>query len=548
MAKNDFLEKRKHPRLFAYHLAKYSLSAPIKDDNPIIASVSDISAGGARLRLPRSLPVSSIIHLSINFPQLPQPLVSLAKIVWTRKLKKTGIYESGLQFIDMGEASKQKITARIEAIKKIIVGILAFLLVKSSCSFAEIIPPAVMAKENAVYAALKDVEMSRALQQAEALAQAEAMALESQGSIWRTIMASTHPFLEFNMAYNDNIYQTADSVEIDYIATVTPSIKFMLGPGKPPNFETSKTHLYLDFGADFIKYTVNGMQRANPYGLLATEIGDRDQKLFINYLFKENTGPASEIEIDTPGLVDWKNFNGSINYEAIFNHLGFDVGYTRNITVYEGDTKPANSYREQFGTLTAFFIPPEASKTRFLAEFDYGYNNYYKSGATANNCLFRKGWLGVKNRITKKISGLAKFGYQTRDYEGLKDRNSFVTDINLEYKQSSANSYFLNIRTGGEESSYRSQNYDKGYYGNLKFRHHFGTNQKLTFGMGFDYAHLNYSTGMVNTTLGGNAELKCSFRKWFNMTLKYTFTQKDSSQIDGGYINNICDLGGELIF
>ncbi|MCX5710256.1 MAG: PilZ domain-containing protein, partial [Candidatus Omnitrophica bacterium] len=176
MVKKEVQDRRKFPRLFAYHLAKYNLSAPIKSDKLIMASISDISAGGARLRLSQNLPVSSLIQLFINFPQLPQPLISIAKVVWSRKLKKAGIYESGLQFVDIEDSGKQKISARVEAIKKLILAVLVLFLAKTTFCFAEVIPPAMAARQGVVYAALRDVEMSRTLQQEESLQKAESSA------------------------------------------------------------------------------------------------------------------------------------------------------------------------------------------------------------------------------------------------------------------------------------------------------------------------------------------------------------------------------------
>lgn len=551
MVKKEVQDRRKFPRLFAYHLAKYNLSAPIKSDKLIMASISDISAGGARLRLSQNLPVSSLIQLFINFPQLPQPLISIAKVVWSRKLKKAGIYESGLQFVDIEDSGKQKISARVEAIKKLILAVLVLFLAKTTFCFAEVIPPAMAARQGVVYAALRDVEMSRTLQQEESLQKAESSALEKRSpGIWNTIATSTHPFVDYTIAYNDNVYQVSQKPNYDMISTLTPSIKFMLGPGKPPNFTTKKPHLLVDVGVDLIRYAVTEHKRNNPYANVSAQIGEGDQKLLIDYSFKENTGVSSTISTTSPpGLMDYKSFDSDITYEATFNHLGFDLGYTRNVRDYEGSQfKSGNTYLDEYVSLTGYVIPMEMPKTRFLMEFDYGRHNYYKSGTNANNSWYGKVWVGAKERITKKVSGLIKFGYQKRDYEVINDKDSFVTNINLEYKQSPVNSYLLDVVTGGKDSDYRDQQYSNGFTVKLDFRHYFGADRKLRFNFGPNFDRNNYLSGAKDRTFGITTGLRCDFRKWFNMYLQYSFAAKDSSTGGGGYNNNIGSLKTEIIF
>jgi c-di-GMP-binding flagellar brake protein YcgR len=112
-----FIDKRQHPRLHVYHLAKYRLTS--NPNSPLVtAHIKDIGGGGACLCLEESLPVSTIIQLYINFPLLPQPVKSLAKVAWTRKIGKSNSYESGLQFIEIEEAYRRQIISRIESVKK----------------------------------------------------------------------------------------------------------------------------------------------------------------------------------------------------------------------------------------------------------------------------------------------------------------------------------------------------------------------------------------------------------------------------------------------
>lgn len=110
-------EKRKYPRLNAYHLVKYRLiSSPQAE--LVTASIKDISGGGFCLRTEEGLPVSTGIQLFINFPQFSQPIPSLAKVVWIKKLGKSKRYELGLQFLEIEEVLRQEITKRIDYVRR----------------------------------------------------------------------------------------------------------------------------------------------------------------------------------------------------------------------------------------------------------------------------------------------------------------------------------------------------------------------------------------------------------------------------------------------
>jgi c-di-GMP-binding flagellar brake protein YcgR len=108
-------EKRKYPRLSVYHLAKYRLVA--EPQGPLVyAHIKDIGAGGACLCTEEKLPVSSVVDIYINFPGLNEPIKCQAKVVWDRQLGKAGRYESGLQFIDMEDAIRDRILEQVKTV------------------------------------------------------------------------------------------------------------------------------------------------------------------------------------------------------------------------------------------------------------------------------------------------------------------------------------------------------------------------------------------------------------------------------------------------
>ncbi len=120
---NAKLNRRKHPRLHAYHLVKYKLlSSP--ENKFVTASVKNISGGGVCLRSVEKLPVSSVLEIYISFPQLSEPIPGVVKVVWVKKLKKEPLYESGIQFLNIEEALRDVIIKRVDYVYKRANGIL----------------------------------------------------------------------------------------------------------------------------------------------------------------------------------------------------------------------------------------------------------------------------------------------------------------------------------------------------------------------------------------------------------------------------------------
>lgn len=113
-------EKRAFPRLKAYHLVKYSIisSAKSKTHSSVVASADDVSGGGLRLNVEENIPVSSVIQIYINFPDLRQTLPIVAKVVWTKQIGKTNRYQAGVQFLDEVQFPKDAIIKRIDQVYK----------------------------------------------------------------------------------------------------------------------------------------------------------------------------------------------------------------------------------------------------------------------------------------------------------------------------------------------------------------------------------------------------------------------------------------------
>ena len=108
-------DKRKYPRLRVYHLVKYLLISEPQSVKEL-AMLRDISGGGGLLLSEKKLSIGSMIQVFINFPHLKEPVSGLAKVAWVRYLSKSKKYESGLQFFELNEDTRNEIIKSIERV------------------------------------------------------------------------------------------------------------------------------------------------------------------------------------------------------------------------------------------------------------------------------------------------------------------------------------------------------------------------------------------------------------------------------------------------
>jgi c-di-GMP-binding flagellar brake protein YcgR len=107
-------DQREFIRLKVHHLVKYKLLSSPGEAPAVLATIKDIGAGGVCLRTEEHLPVSSLIALKINFPNVATFISALAKVVWVKQRKKSGLYEVGLQFIDIEEPMRKAIDEQVK--------------------------------------------------------------------------------------------------------------------------------------------------------------------------------------------------------------------------------------------------------------------------------------------------------------------------------------------------------------------------------------------------------------------------------------------------
>lgn len=417
---------------------------------------------------------------------------------------------------------------------RIVIASLFFLILKSSLVFS--------AEENIQFAS-RDMAMMEAFREAELdNALSEGQMREGTPSFF---LSHLHPYGSCDMQYNDNVYLVKDNKKGYTINRLNPGLKFVLGERKTTS---AKEKLELDLGAILNSYFENSKLNSQlPYLALSSEYGRGRYTFDLDYSFNELTTTNSNLESGgTEGLTKFDTSHADASWEATFKRLGFAIGYNGTQTSYTKDFKASNTYLDQYLSFTGFFNPPSLPKTRFLLEYDLGMVEYTKASNKDNDADYGKVWVGVDGKLTSKLSGLVKFGFENRSYKGGTDNNTSDIDINVDYRYSPKTTVSILVSRGTQEATNRSDSFSDTT--SLSLSCNYAMRPRLALKLGMDYSLQDYKSGKQDNNLGESVALEYAFHNWLKMLLSYNYNLRDSSTSNNSYQNNIYSLGMEVAF
>jgi c-di-GMP-binding flagellar brake protein YcgR len=100
-------EGRQHPRVFLNLPIEYSINNPV----PRPGHTFNLSPGGVMLNIPERLNTGQTISLAIFFSlgNHVDKIKVHSKVVWVENSQNDGSYRSGVKFIDLSPADKNKL-------------------------------------------------------------------------------------------------------------------------------------------------------------------------------------------------------------------------------------------------------------------------------------------------------------------------------------------------------------------------------------------------------------------------------------------------------
>ncbi|HTL47288.1 MAG TPA: PilZ domain-containing protein [Verrucomicrobiae bacterium] len=105
---------RKHPRLKAFNLIKFTLSDGTQYES--LSNVVNISESGLQFTCYEHLLPDQMIRMLISIPHANKEVPVKGKLVWVRKDKmRRGVYLAGVQYLDISDENRELIREMVQA-------------------------------------------------------------------------------------------------------------------------------------------------------------------------------------------------------------------------------------------------------------------------------------------------------------------------------------------------------------------------------------------------------------------------------------------------
>lgn len=210
-----------------------------------------------------------------------------------------------------------------------------------------------------------------------------------------------HPHLKLESAYDDNIDISPDHERADFSFTESPGLQLVYG-------DITQTSLSLDYTAGIQQFLQHNSQGADNHYVTFKGVSNFSHlKLAANNEFSIETSPNVEVGTRTREQQDLTDLSA----EYLLNKY-FSFGLLYHQELHHFLTSGQIDYNLfQPGVALYHHLSP---KTDVYGEFDYG----LVDEATGQDQEYQSASLGLRGKITSKITGRIGVGYENRDYSG----------------------------------------------------------------------------------------------------------------------------------
>jgi hypothetical protein len=347
-----------------------------------------------------------------------------------------------------------------------------------------------------------------------------------------------HPVASIQEQFDSNIFQEKTSVNKDWITTFRGGFR---GEG----IVMADTAVSAGYLAEYNLFANYPKQSAlNQYANAA-----------INHEFKDITFNVddeyqhlfSRPDSETTQRVLWNLNNLGFKASAEYNRFGWSAEYRPIYYNYQTEGwQGENRWENDANVVLSYRV---YTKTYVFTEINYGNIDYVKKLNSDAN--FIQGLFGVRGKLTAKLTGTVKAGWQYRGYTrgGVKDYDSPVTMAGLLEEFSDRDKLEINWIRSPYESLYTGTNYYVDNSMALKHTHKF--THKLSGNLGGLYRLSQYPTETLDggtwkkrldNTWQVGAGIDYAVQKWLTATARYDFIQRKSNFSSFDYNDNLATV------
>jgi hypothetical protein len=342
-----------------------------------------------------------------------------------------------------------------------------------------------------------------------------------------------HPHLDLAATYDDNILISHTNKLSDVYFTISPGLELAHG-------DVAHNYLSVDYTAGIQRFLDHGSQDAiNHYATLKSAFEFTRLKLALDNQFQIETSPNIEVG---SRVEEQKNIT-DFSTEYLVNKY-FSLGLLYHQELHHFNTSGQIDYRLfQPGGAVYYHILP---KTDVYGEFDYGWVDEQQG----EDQKFWSASLGIRGKITSKITGRVGVGYEDRDYPGSTTNvQTAVTTVALHGDFSRHTSAELKIErrinpsVTSQNSSYTSTHAE------------FTLNQKIyrekfLVRVGGSYERDDYNPGLdrIDDIWQGLVGARYIATKWLDLGVSYRYQRNQSTVDTFSFGQNVVSVDGLLHF
>lgn len=358
------------------------------------------------------------------------------------------------------------------------------------------------------------------------------MLVNNQQNIhWGPLMI--HPLLGLSELFDDNIFDTPDNKESDFITMYTPGLNLSL-PIKGIKSEVNASYL-----ANFLEYRENPDQsRVDQYFdgtfktvfplglgiLLKDRFEDTEIPQTFDYIYGELAQRTRRKSNYFTTIVTLPNYFARFDSELYY--LNTDQQYQ--------EFKDSSYNEQEIGTRLTYKL---LTKLNTLAEFNVG-ETTYDTGVQSDS-VFYESLVGVQFKGTAKTTGTFKIGYRVRDYEdeGIDRFNGVILSLESKTQLNALTSISVLLRRGEVQSLFiPERSFYKLNSVYLIFTRKLTRKIEGSFSNYYQLQDYPSSDGNESDirifTWGLRASLTYHIQKWLFTELNYWYENRDSSSED----------------
>lgn len=378
-----------------------------------------------------------------------------------------------------------------------------------------------------------------------------------------------HPYVGFHTYSTDNLYNSEDDEERDYMLRVTPGVwltvprvnqkllkidsaniapgGFIFSRGNPSFFRRYQT--YLHYGADIelfannssentVSHVIEGMIHYNLKGGLALQVMD---KFLISHDVR-GTGVSDRLDKFST------NLGGIVLFYDTRSKMKFRFDYTNFYVNYHASR---NQFRDRVDNAFAGYSFYEVSpKTDLFVQYEFidiSYEDDFLSNSKEHHF-----WGGIDWDITAKSAGRIKAGYGIKDFSrsSSDDSGDFIFEAQIDHKFTPKTSIVLKAFRKTQETNIDTTDYMIATGAGIDYL------QRIT-GKLFLSARLAYWNELYQEDLTYQDEtkereddiweagiaLRYDIKEWLKFDLGYLYTNRDSNFSEFDYVTNSVFFG-----